>query len=345
MLPSSGIILILLLTSLCWTRSNSYMSKTNIAETENSSSTDMTQSTYPETSQQLGLTGNTEIMFSAKSLVTPTTTNEKARTKSRVTMSNTQRNSVPQEITNGTVKFLSSNVSQTSQDATNTSTTNANRISPSSTIPITRSGFPTVTKSNTLTRAVVSMKTESKSTTSVTHTNSTETITTEYSLKNSTEVSSTKSPSNTLITTSTLKSGSVTTDFKTISETTYAQRNFTNHSIVPSNQKNPNKENRRHAGVMVGTIVGVILGSVFIGLIGYFICGKRIPDSFSHRRLQEDTRREPGLRLDTPSYDASFGDLSYYNPSTTSESAAQNIKGRPSDVIPMGDMTPSQPPA
>lgn len=47
-------------------------------------------------------------------------------------------------------------------------------------------------------------------------------------------------------------------------------------------------------GMIVGVIVGAILGSILIGLIGYFICGKKRSESFSHRRLYDDTRNDPG---------------------------------------------------
>lgn len=51
------------------------------------------------------------------------------------------------------------------------------------------------------------------------------------------------------------------------------------------------------------------------------------------------------LRLDnTPElYDANFGDLSYYSPTSTTETMSQNNKDKPYDTIPMDDMTSSQP--
>ncbi|TFJ95720.1 CD5 antigen-like [Platysternon megacephalum] len=115
--------------------------------------------------------------------------------------------------------------------------------------------------------------------------------------------------------------------------------------MVALNKDNREADNRHSAGVVLGAIVGAILGSALIGLTGYFICGKRKSGSFSHQRLYDDTRSEPGLRLDNSSHDVSFGDLSYYNPSTTNEPAAQNSRGRPYDGIPLGDMTSSQLPA
>ncbi|XP_038262071.1 mucin-15 [Dermochelys coriacea] len=345
MLPSSGIIFILLPVSLWGTRSNGHSSTVSTIKTDNNPTTDTTPPTHQGTSHQLVLTGTNGIT-PAISHVAPTTANKNA-TKSTVIESNTQSNSVAQRSTNGTGLFLTSHVDKGSTDGTNTSAKNVNRISPSSTLSITMSDFSTATESNMPTNAGVSSKTEAKNFTSVTYkTSSTATISTKDSLKSSTEVSSTNSPSNRLTTLSTHQSGSVTTDFKTISQTTKnIHQNFTNHSIVPSNPKEPNKENHHSAGVVLGAIVGAILGSALIGLIGYFICGKRKSGSFSHQRLYDDTRSEPVLRLDNSSHDVSFGDLSYYNSSTTNEPAAQNSRGRPYDGIPMGDMTSSQPPA
>ncbi|XP_032659600.1 mucin-15 isoform X1 [Chelonoidis abingdonii] len=344
MLPSSGILFILLPVSLWWTRSNGY-NRTVSTNTDNSSTTDTTPLTHQGTSHQLGVTEDNGITPSAISYAAPTMVNKNAA-ESTVIESITQSNSVSQNSSN-TVLSLTSHVDKGSTEGTNTSAKNVNRISPSSTISITMSDISTVTESNMPTNTGGSSKTETKNFTSVTYkTSSTATISTKDSLKSSMEVSSTNSPSNTLTTLSTHKSGSVTTDFKTISQTTEnVHQNFTNHSIVPSNPKEPNKENRHSAGVVFGAIVGAILGSALIGLIGYFICGKRKSGSFSHQRLYDDTRTEPGLRLDNSSHDVSFGDLSYYNPSTTNEPAAPNSRGRPYDGIPMGDMTSSQPSA
>nr|XP_006111561.1 mucin-15 [Pelodiscus sinensis] len=334
MLPSSGIILILLPTSLWWTRSNGYIN--------NTSTTDMTPSTHQGTSQQLTLNGTKGITPSTTSHVTPSMTNKNETTTSPVIENNTKSNSVPHRSTNGTLLPLSWYVTNSLPDAINNSTTN--RIPASSTISITTSDFPTVTASNLPTSAGIPRNTELKNITSVNYTSSTATIFTKGTLTNSTEVSSTNSPSNTLTTFSTANSDNVTTDFKTISKTTNVHQNFTNHSTFPSNPKEPNEENQHSAGVVFGAIVGAILGSALIGLIGYFLCTKRKPDSFSHQRLYDDPRSEPVLRLENSSYDVSLGDLSYYNPSTT-ESAAQNSKGKPYDGIPMGNLTSSQPPA
>ncbi|KAM9148580.1 mucin-15 [Pangshura tecta] len=342
MLPSSGILFILLPVSLWWTRSNGYNSAVS-TNTDSRSTTDTTPPTPQGTSHQLGITEDKGITPSAISYGAPM--DNKKTTESTVIESITQSNSISQSSSN-TVLSLTSHVDNSSTDGTNTSAKNVNRISPSSTISITMSDTSAVTESNMPTNTGVSSKTETKNFTSVIHkTSPTATISTKDSLKSSTEVSSTNSPSNTPTTLSTHKSGSVTTDFKTISQTTKnVHQNFTNHSIVPSNPKEP-KENRPSAGVVLGAIVGAILGSALIGLIGYFICGKRKSGAFSHQRLYDDTRREPGLRLDNSSHDLSFGDLSYYNPSTTNELAAPNSRGRPYDGIPMGDMTSSQPSA
>ncbi|XP_067388220.1 mucin-15 [Emydura macquarii macquarii] len=343
MLPSSGIIFILLLASLWWTRSNGLSGTVSTTNTDNSPTTEKTPPAHQGTSYRPGLIGTTGRTPSAINHGALTTANKNATTKSTAIESNTQSSSVAQRSTNGTVLFLTSQVAKGSTNGTNNFVTNVNRISPSSTISTTMSDLSTVTESNVPTSAGVSSKMVSRNFTAVTFkTSSTATISTEDSLQSSTAMSS---PSNTLTTLPTPMSGSVTTGFKAISQTSNVPQNFTNHSIVPSNPKQPNKENNNNGGVVLGAIVGAILGSALIGLIGYLICGKRKSGLFSHQRLYDDTRSEPVLRLDNSSYDVSFGDVSYYNPSTTNESAAQNSRGRSYDGIPMGDMASSQPPA
>lgn len=54
----------------------------------------------------------------------------------------------------------------------------------------------------------------------------------------------------------------------------------------------PEKTNK--GGVIGGVIIGFILVSILIGVIGYFICGKKRSELFSHRRLYDDTRNDPG---------------------------------------------------
>lgn len=104
-----------------------------------------------------------------------------------------------------------------------------------------------------------------------------------------------------------------------------------------SEAREPQKGHRNHGGVVFGAIVGAVLGCALISLVGYFLCGKRKSESFGHQRLYDDTRNDPVLRLDNAPepYSANFGDLSYFNPPTTNETAMH-------DAIPMDDMTLSR---
>ncbi|XP_010601658.1 mucin-15 [Fukomys damarensis] len=114
---------------------------------------------------------------------------------------------------------------------------------------------------------------------------------------------------------------------------------FTNDSkLFPSTSDSP-KENR-NTGVVFGAVLGAILGVSLLSLVGYFLCGKRKTDSFSHRRLYED-RNEPVLRLDNAPepYDVGFGSPSCYHPSVN-DSAVPESRESARDCIPMGDIPP-----
>lgn len=56
-------------------------------------------------------------------------------------------------------------------------------------------------------------------------------------------------------------------------------------------------ESHSNGGVIFGAIVGAMLGSALIGLVGYLICSKRKPESFGHQRLYDDARNDPGNNL------------------------------------------------
>uniref|UniRef100_A0A8C5WQL7 Mucin-15 n=1 Tax=Laticauda laticaudata TaxID=8630 RepID=A0A8C5WQL7_LATLA len=107
------------------------------------------------------------------------------------------------------------------------------------------------------------------------------------------------------------------------------------------------KETHTNGGVIFGTIVGAMLGSALIGLVGYLICGKRKPESFGHQRLYDDTRNDPVLRLDAipEPFNPNFGELSYFNPMVANENPVQNHKETSYNAIPMDDMISSQPSA
>ncbi|XP_054828287.1 mucin-15 [Eublepharis macularius] len=123
-------------------------------------------------------------------------------------------------------------------------------------------------------------------------------------------------------------------------QTTGLHPKFTDNS---AESREPKKEDHSNGGVIFGAIVGAVLGSALIGLVGYFMCAKRKSEGFVHQRLYDDTRSDPVLRLDneSESYGAHVADLSYYNPMMANETMVQNSNARPYDAIPMDDMTSS----
>ncbi|XP_013033215.3 mucin-15 [Anser cygnoides] len=151
-------------------------------------------------------------------------------------------------------------------------------------------------------------------------------------------------PISTALTSPMVKQDSPTTNFNTIQHTTELNYNFTNTSTISSNPEGTNEEKTNKGGVIFGVTVGAILGSILIGLIGYFICGKKRSESFSHRRLYDDTRNDPVLHLDNSlgPYDTSFGSALGDQTSTADKAEGDNA-GCPGDGIPMADMTPSHP--
>ncbi|NXK98146.1 MUC15 protein, partial [Formicarius rufipectus] len=142
----------------------------------------------------------------------------------------------------------------------------------------------------------------------------------------------------------TVKQDSTTPNFNPIQQTTKLNYNSSNTSTASPNPKDANEDKTNKEGAIVGVTVGAILGSVLIGLIGYFICRKKRSELFSHRRLYDDTRSDPVLHLDNSlgPYDLSFGGASDDKTSTADRTEEDNA-GCPSNGIPMADITPSHP--
>ncbi|XP_051477854.1 mucin-15 [Apus apus] len=135
-----------------------------------------------------------------------------------------------------------------------------------------------------------------------------------------------------------------TTNLKPIQQTTEQNQNSSNTSNTSSNSEDANEEKTNKVGIIVGVTVGAILGSIFIGLIGYLIWGKKSSESFSHRRLYDDTRNDPVLHLDSSlgPYDTHFGRVSHGNTSTADKAEEDNT-GSSSYDIPMADIASSLP--
>lgn len=98
------------------------------------------------------------------------------------------------------------------------------------------------------------------------------------------------------------------------------------------------KDVGNNTGVVLGAIIGSILGIALVCIIAYILVGSRKSGSFSHRRLYEDNRSDPVLRLDNPAspYDVSYGKSSFYNPAAEEETPTRG----PRVSIAMDDIRP-----
>ncbi|NXF48431.1 MUC15 protein, partial [Oceanites oceanicus] len=284
------------------------------------------------TSHGFILAMTTAINSSTVSHAAPTTANAKKKVTKRREMSS-RPNSTPPSSTDGTTS--SSNVTTVSKGGINNSATNFNRI------PMSLGTFTTMGNFSGVTKSVAAT-----STSTVTPSNSTVTYSTPSAAVLPSDNSSINPtalfPTGITLTSPTVKQDSPTPNFNPIQQTTELNHNFSNPSTAPSNSKDANEKKTNKGGVIVGVIVGAILGSILIGLIGYFKCSKKRSESFSHRRLYDDTRNDPVLHLDNSlgPYDMSFGCASD-DKTGTADKAEKDNAGCPSDRIPMADMTPS----
>ncbi|NXG06159.1 MUC15 protein, partial [Sakesphorus luctuosus] len=262
---------------------------------------------------------------------TPTAANAKDNVTKRTEMTS-GANSTSPKFSDGIT--LSSNVTK---DRTNNSATNFQRSPTSSATFRTTGDFPGVTKSAAAT-----------STSTVTPSHPTATHSTPETLvlpsDNSSINPTTLFPISVTLPSSTVKQDSPTPNFNPIQQTTKLNYNSSHPSIASPNPKDANEDKTNKGGVIVGVTVGAILGFILIGLIGYFIFGKKRSESFSHRRLYDDTRSDPVLHLDNSlgPYDTSFGGASD-DKTSTADKTEEDSAGRPSDGIPMADITPSHP--
>ncbi|NWH43970.1 MUC15 protein, partial [Fregata magnificens] len=284
------------------------------------------------TSHRFFLPPTTAINPSTVSNAAPTTANAKKNAMKRTEMSSRPNSTRPRS-TDGTTS--SSNVTMVSKDGISNSATNFNRIPMSLATFTTMGDFSGATKS----AAATSASTATPSNSTVTYSTPSAAV---LPSDNSSVNSITLLPTGIALTSPTVKQDSSTPNFNPIQQTTEQNHNFSNPSTASSNSKDANEEKTIKGGVIVGVTVGAILGSILIGLIGYFIFGKKRSESFSHRRLYDDTRNDPVLRLDNSlgPYDTSFGCASE-DKASTADKAEKDNAGCPPDGIPMADMTPS----
>ncbi|NWS68326.1 MUC15 protein, partial [Crotophaga sulcirostris] len=271
---------------------------------------------------------------SSLSRTAPTTANIKENVTKRTEMSS-QPNSTPLRSTEGTT--LSSNIAMVSKGGISNSATNFSRIPVSSATFITMGNFSGETKSTVATSA--STETPSNSTGTY-NTTSDAVLPRDNSSTNPTALF----PTGITLTSPKAKQDSPTLNFNPTEQATEQNHNFSSPFTTTSNSKDASEDKTNKGGVIVGVIVGAILVSILIGLVGYFICGKKSSESFSHRRLYDDTRNDPVLHLDNSlgPHDMSFGCASDDKTSTADKAGEDNTEC-PCDGIPMADMTPSHP--
>ncbi|KAM6393994.1 mucin-15 [Pluvialis apricaria] len=327
MQPSCGTIFIFLLVRLQWNKCNTEGTTANETNNGNSSTTANNQSIVQQNSHSFVL----PMKPSTVSRAAPTSATAKENVTKRTETSSWPNSTLPRS-TRGTTS--SSNFNMASKGGIPNSATTFSRIPTS---------LATFTKTGDLSGATKSAAAASTST--ATPNNSTVTYSSPSAAVLPSDNPSIKPtalfPTSVSLTSPTMKD-SPTPKFNPIQQTTEMNHNFSNPSTASPNSKDANEEKTNKGGVIVGVIVGAILGSILIGLIGYFICGKKRSESFSHRRLYDDTRNDPVLHLDSSlgPYDTSFACASD-DKSSTADKAEQDNAGSPSDGIPMADMTPS----
>ncbi|KAM9372816.1 mucin-15 [Phaethornis superciliosus] len=308
---SCGMILIFLLLRLQWNKSSTEGSIVKERNNENGSVRENDRSTVQRNSSKFILGMNTTIKPSTVTALTSGNTNLMKRE-----FSSSLPKSTPLTST------LSSNVTVV---PTNTAT-NFNRISTTSVTHVSTNGLSEVTTTD----AAPSTATPNNSTAP--------SSTAPASGLPSDNSATTISPTSITLTTPLVKQDSPTTNLNPIQQTTEQNHSFSSSLTASSNSEDAEEEKSNQVRVIVGVIVGAIVVSILIGLIEYFICGKKRSESFSHSRLYDDTRNDPVLHLDNSlgPYDPSFGCVSDSNASTTEEGNT----GCPSDSIPMADITP-----
>ncbi|XP_077178113.1 mucin-15 [Paroedura picta] len=236
---------------------------------------------------------------------------------------------------NQTTQQMDFSTDITTQSFINEKMSSSSEMTSPSEIPTTTSNLPTISESYASTTHINPSEATSNNFSSTTYDVS---FTMIVSTNDAQTTDMTASPNDTTSAMTLTTSISATTVLRTSGQTTNLHPSFTKSS---TEIHEPQKDNHINGGVIFGAIVGAVLGSALIGLVGYFMCRKRKPEGFAHQRLYDDTRNDPVLRLDNApdSYGESFADLSYYNPTIASETTAQNSNTPPYDAIPMDDMT------
>ncbi|XP_071618276.1 mucin-15 isoform X2 [Heliangelus exortis] len=297
---SCGMIFVFLFLRLQWNKSSTEGSIVK-ENNGNSSVRENDQSTVQRNLSKFILAMNTTINPSTVTALTSDNKNLMKREFSSSSPKSTSLNS-----TDGTT--LSSNVTMVPTN----SATNFNRTSAASVTLVNRSELSGVTTTD----AAPSTATPNNSTAP--------SSTAPAPVLPSDNSATTLSPTSTTLTSPMVKQDSPTTNLNPLQQTTEQNHSFSSPLTASFNSEDAEE--------------GAILVSILIGLIEYFLRGKKRSEPFSHSRLYDDSRNDPVLDLDNSlgPYDPSFGCVSDTNASTTEESNP----GCPSDGIPMDDMTP-----
>ncbi|NXJ77191.1 MUC15 protein, partial [Trogon melanurus] len=279
------------------------------------------------TSQRPDLLTTAAINPSTISLAVPATINGKGNAIKRTEMSSWPRSAAPRS-SGGTT--LLSEVTTVANDGINNSTAGFNSI------PTSLTTFTTMGDSSGVTKSAAAA-----STSTATPSNATGAYSSTLAAALPSQNSSVN-PTGIALTSPAVKQDRST--LNPAEQATELNQNFSNPTTASSNSKDVKEDKTNKGGVIVGIIVGAILGSILIGLTGYFICIMKRSDSFSHRRLYDDTRNDPVLHLDNSlgPYDTSFGCVSG-DKTSTADKAEEDKAGWSSDGIPMADMTPPHP--
>ncbi|XP_053245431.1 mucin-15 [Podarcis raffonei] len=337
MIPEE-IMFILLLANLQPTRNAGVNALSIAATTSSLNNTTMSSTIFINKSSNKSVTsGRTPSV----TLTSPTDTDDNT-TKNMVMESSTQSSSVT--LLNTWLSSTAHQLNLTTKDSNQTSAI-INGTSAPSEMPTVSSGLFTISENYSVTTYINSTeKAMNNSTTANYNVSSTTIVSSNGTQIDGITVHPTSSMSNTSTMSPGTKINSVTTALRISLQTTSLYSSFTDGL---AEAREPQKENHSNGAVVFGAIVGAILGCALISLVGYFMCGKRKTDSFAHQRLYDDMRNDPVLRLDNvhEPYGASFGNLSYYSPTTVNETAAQSSKESPYDAIQMNDMSASQPSA
>ncbi|NXF95744.1 MUC15 protein, partial [Eubucco bourcierii] len=268
---------------------------------------------------------------SAISHVVSTTTNTKEKVTEGTVMSSWPNSTAPRSTDSST---LSSNVIVASKEGS--SATNVNRV------PMSLATFTTIGDFSGETKTAAATSTSTGTLSNPTDTYSTPSaalLPSENSINPTTLLPTGLAPTSPVV-----KQDSPTPNFNSTQEATELNHDFINLSTASPHSKDAREDKTNKGGIIGSVIVGFIVVSMLIVLIGYFICGKKRSESFSHRRLYDDIRNDPVLHLDNSlgPYDTSFGYASD-DKICTGDQAEEDNTTCPSDGIPMADMASSHP--